>query len=247
MPSKQEQSSPNAFSKKQSPSQQQVSESENKSQKNTNESKLTDMSLNDFMSDNKQGSQAEFQMPESFGQPNANDFNTMQNMFQTSAGGQSAFGFPGQQSSTSQPTAKSSVGQPNENDFNTMQNMFQTSAGGQSGFGTANQHGSILAQPTANIPTTAGFDFSMGSTSQPNENDFNTMQNMFATNSYAGQQSTQKPVTNIAQSKQPEANFSKNPTPQAFATMSGGASGGFDFDMSSFGTMQAGSAKGGQK
>ena len=40
--------------------------------------------------------------------------------------------------------------------------------------------------------------------------------------------------------------FFKDNKPETFATMSGGASGGFDFNMANFGTMQVNPAKGGQ-
>lgn len=85
-----------AFGKKENPSNVEQPSS-------TDKSKLTDISVNDFMNQ-KKAAQLQFQLPENFGQPsgltvqpsgsyiqsNSNDFNTMQLLFQTGSAGQSS-------------------------------------------------------------------------------------------------------------------------------------------------------------
>jgi hypothetical protein len=120
----------------------------------------------------------------------------------------------------------SATGEPSSNDFNTMQLMFQTGSQGYS-------------QP-----------FSMGQAPSPfessgpaaNENDFSTMQNLFKTTNNANQSSFVLP-SQPSEPKAPASGMFTNNKPGAFATMSGGAPSGFDFNMSSFGTMQVNPGK----
>jgi hypothetical protein len=99
-----------------------------------------------------------------------------------------------------------------------MQMLFQTNSGGK---GQISQ-------------------ISMTSANSPSPNDF-----FIANNSSInlGQQPSQAPQPKTAASN---LDLFKENKPETFATMSGGASGGFDFNMASFGTMQASTAKGGQ-
>lgn len=68
---------------------------------------------------------------------------------------------------------------------------------------------------------------------------------MFKTTNYSNLNASQQ-GSQISQQKASNTDFFKDNKPSAFATMSGGVSGGFDFNMASFGTMQANNAKGGQ-
>lgn len=169
-----------------------------------NESKLTDLSVEDFKME-KKSNQFDFQAPESFGMP-----------------------------------VGSSI-QPQANDFNTMQNLFQTT----SGISQGNPYSQIGVVTTQKSEENAfgGFDFA--APQNANENDFSTLQNMFKTTNYSNLNASQQ-SSQVSQPKASTADFFKDNKPSAFATMSGAASGGFDFNMASFGTMQANTGKGGQ-
>ena len=73
--------------------------------------------------------------------------------------------------------------------------------------------------------------------SSPNEGDFSTLQMMFQTNNYAAT-SNNSQLNQPFEMKAPVADSSKASTGGMFATMGGGASANFDFNMASFGTMQ---------
>jgi hypothetical protein len=132
--------------------------------------------------------------------------------------------------------------QPQASDFNTMQNLFQTTSGISQG-NPYSQIGIERTQKSGENLFVGGFDFS--APQNANENDFSTLQNMFKTTNYSNLNASQQ-SSQVSQPKVSNADFLKDNKPAAFATMSGGASGGFDFMMSSFGTMQANTGKGGQ-
>ena len=86
--------------------------------------------------------------------------------------------------------------------------------------------------PPAPVPTSS-------SVGAPNESDFSTIQNLFQTSNYANMApSNPQPQPQVFEQKAPAIDFSKDISPNAFATMSGAGSGGLDFNMASFGTMQ---------
>lgn len=124
---------------------------------------------------------------------NANDFNTMQNMFSTINLTNQPVTQPKQEVSgldllNSLPS--SNVGVPNTGDYSTMQMLFAT---GLQGTGLPTQ--SISTPPNVGLanPIQPGVGLST---------DFNTMQNLFATNNLGGFPSPVQPIQPI----QPAAN-----------------------------------------
>lgn len=133
--------------------------------------------------------------------------------------------------------------QPQASDFNTMQNLFQTTSGISQG-NPYSQIGIETTRKQVEDPFVGVGVFDLAP-QNANENDFSTLQNMLKTTNYSNLNASQQ-SSQVSQPKVSNADFLKDNKPAAFATMSGGASGGFDFMMSSFGTMQANTGKGGQ-
>ena len=193
-----------AFAKKQptpqessSPTMENLYSGQSGKQPSSVSSPLTDMSLNDFMG--SKGKQSEISVSEISG-------------------------------------GNSNV---NANDFNTMQNLFQTSSGGF--------HQNILSNSTDQTSFTSANSFQAPFQQSPNENDFSTLQQMFQTSNYApssisASNPPQQQSQQQTQQQAPIDPFKKEKT-DVFATMGGSKNPSFDFDMSSFGTMQAGSSQ----
>lgn len=190
-----------AFSKKQpvqqqasSPTMENIYSGQSGKQASNVSNPLTDMSLNDFMS--AKSKQNDFQ----FSQVNAGN-------------------------------------NVNSNEFNTMQNFFQTNSGGN--------HQNILSSSTDQTSFTSANTFQAPFQTTPNENDFSTLQQMFQTSNYAPSNiSISNPPQQPQQTQQqdPSDPFKKEKM-DVFATMGGAKNPSFEFDMSNFGTMQAGSSQ----
>ena len=189
-----------AFAKKQptpqessSPTMENIYSGQSGKQPSSVSSPLTDMSLNDFMF--SKGKQSEISVSEISG-------------------------------------GNSNV---NANDFNTMQNLFQTNSGGN--------HQNLLSSSTEQTTFTSANSFQAPFQQSPNENDFSTLQQMFQTSNYAPSNiSASNAPQQQTQQQAPSDPFKKEKT-DVFATMGGSKNPSFEFDMSSFGTMQAGSSQ----